>query len=70
MFIYFWVRDSVSGGEAERKGDTEPEADARLWAVSIEPDAGLKPTNLEIITWAEVGCLPTEPPRRPWSFNL
>ena len=59
MFIYFWRRErqSVSGGGAEREGDTESEAGSRLWAVSIEPDVGLEPTNCEIMTWAEVDAL-------------
>ena len=61
MFIYSWERDrerqSVSGGGSEREGDTESEVGSRLWAVSTEPDAGLKLTNCEIVTWAEVGRL-------------
>ena len=44
-------------GRAEREGDTESEAGSRLWAVSTEPDVGLKLTDSEIMTWAEVGCL-------------
>ena len=47
----------MSEGGAERKGDTELEAGSRLYAVSTEPDVGLEPTNHEIMTWAEVGCL-------------
>ena len=43
------------GGGAEREGDTESEAGSRLWAGSTEPDVGLKLTNHEIMTWAEVG---------------
>ena len=42
-------RQSTSGGGAEREGDTESEAGSRLRAVSTEPDAGLKPTDLEIM---------------------
>ena len=34
------------GGE----GETESEAGSRLCAVSTEPDAGLKPTDREIMT--------------------
>ena len=37
----------MSGGGAEREGDTESEAGSRL---STEPDAGLELTNLEIMT--------------------
>ena len=56
MFLNFWQREtqSVSGGGAESEGDTESEAGFKLWAVSPEPDSGLKPTNRETMTWAEV----------------
>ena len=47
----------MNGGGAEREGDTESKAGSRLWAVSPEPDAGLKLTDREIVTWAEVGRL-------------
>ena len=47
----------MSGGWAEREGDTESEAGSKFWAVSTEPDAGLKLMNFEIMTWAEVGHL-------------
>ena len=40
----------MSGGGAERVGDTESEAGSSLPAVSTEPDAGLKLTNHEIMT--------------------
>ena len=40
----------MSGGGAEREGDTESEADSRLHAVSTEPDTGLELTDREIIT--------------------
>ena len=40
----------MSGGGAEREGDTESEAGSRLRAVSTEPDVGLEPTNCEIMT--------------------
>ena len=57
--IYFWDRErqSMNGGGAEREGDTESEAGSRLWAISPEPDAGLKLMDCEIVTWAEVGRL-------------
>ena len=61
MFIYFWEREgarqSMTGGGAEREGDTEYKAVSRLWAVSTEPDMGPEPTNHEIMTWAKVRCL-------------
>ena len=43
-------RQSVSGGGAEREGDTESEAGSGLRAVGTGPDAGLEPTNREIVT--------------------
>ena len=41
---------SVSRGGVERGGDAESEAGSRLRDVSTEPDAGLEPTNREIMT--------------------
>ena len=57
MFIYFWEteRDRAWVGEGQRDGDTESEAGSRLWAVSTEPNVGLKLTSHEIMTWAKVG---------------
>ena len=51
MFIYFRDRERqiVSGGGAEREGDKEFQTGSRLQDVSTEPDAGLKPTNCEIV---------------------
>ena len=40
----------MSKGGAEREGDTEFKAGSRLWAVSTEPNAGLEPTDCEIMT--------------------
>ena len=40
----------MSGGGAEREGDTESETSSRLRAVSTEPHVGLEPTNREIMT--------------------
>ena len=40
----------MSGGGAERKGDTEFEAGSSLQAVSTEPYAGLELTDREIMT--------------------
>ena len=42
MFIYFCERESVSGGGAEREGDTESEGGSRF--------AGLGLTKLKIMT--------------------
>ena len=59
MFIYFWdnARDRVQAAEGQTEGHTESEAGSRLWAGSPEPDMGLKLTNCEIMTCAEVGRL-------------
>ena len=38
------------GGGRDREGDTEFEAGSRLSAGSAEPDAGLEPTDCEIVT--------------------
>ena len=54
MFIFESDRPSTSRIGAEREGDTESKAGSRLWAVSTEPDAGLEPTDHEIVTWAGV----------------
>ena len=40
----------MSGGGAEREGDTESEAGSGLRAVGTEPDAGLEPTDRKIVT--------------------
>ena len=40
----------MSGGGAEREGDTESEAGSRLRAVSTEHDAGRELANREIMT--------------------
>ena len=59
MFIFERERESTrvsaSGGRAERGGDTESEAGARLQAVSTAPDAGLELRDRESMTRAEVG---------------
>ena len=43
-------RQHEQGREAEREGDTESKAGSGLGAVSTEPDAGLEPTDREIMT--------------------
>ena len=55
--VYLFLRQSqsTSRGRAEREGDTELEADSRVWAVSTEPDVGLELAECEIVTWAKVG---------------
>ena len=58
MFIYFQERQRQceQGRVRERRETQNPKQapGSRLWAVSTEPDTGLKPTNCEIMTWAEV----------------
>ena len=44
----------MSGGGEERERETESKAGFRLPAVSTEPEVGLKLTNCEIMTRAEV----------------
>ena len=51
---------------AQREGDTESKAGSRPWAVSTEPDAGLKLTNSEIMTRAEVGRSTDWATQAPW----
>ena len=46
-------RQRMSRGGAEKEGDTDSKTCSRLWAVSTEPDEGLKLMNGEIMTWAE-----------------
>ena len=50
LFLRESERQSVSGGGAEREGDTESEAGSGLGVVITEPDAGPKPTNREIMS--------------------
>ena len=45
----------MSGGGAEREGDTESQAGSRFRAVITEPNVGLELTDHEIKTRAEVG---------------
>ena len=58
MFIFERERETdrqnTSREGVEKEGDTESEAGSRLQTVSTEPDVGLKLTNCEITTWAEV----------------
>ena len=70
MFIF--ERERERAREEQREGDTESEAGSSFWAVSPEPDMGLKLTDCEIMTWAEVGRLSDWAPQAPqgWhSFN-
>ena len=55
LFLRERQRQNSSRGGAERDREKESEAGSRLWAVSTEPDVGLKLTECEIMTWAEDG---------------
>ena len=55
----------MNRGGAEREGDTESETGSILWAVSTELDVGLKLTDREIMTWAEVGHLTDQATQAP-----
>ena len=70
--VYLFLREKERyGGGADSEGDTVTEAGSRFWAVSTEPDKELEPTNLEIMTWAEVWCLTdwaTQAPQETASF--
>ena len=50
LFLRERERERTSKGKGEREGNTESEAGSRLQAVNIEPDAGLKLANHEIMT--------------------
>ena len=67
MFIF--ERETASEGEAKREGDTESKVGSRLWAVSTEPDAGLKLTHSKIMTSAEVGRLTDRATRAPQNWG-
>ena len=70
--FFFWERDrqSESGEGTEKEGDTESEAGSSLWAVSTEPDEGLKPMSHEIMTWAEVRHLTDWATQAPQEYFL
>ena len=54
MFIF--ERKTAQTGEGQREGETQNPKQAPGSKLSAqEPDAGLEPTNCEIMTWAEVG---------------
>ena len=57
FYLFLREREGMSEGGAEGEKDTESKADSRLWAASTEPDAGLKLTSREIMTWGKVGRL-------------
>ena len=50
LFLRQRETEHEHGRGREREADTESEAGSRFRAVSTEPDAGLEPTNREIVT--------------------
>ena len=72
LFLRERDRARVGEGQRERQTDTQSgEAGSRLKAVSPEPDAGLQPTNREIMTWAtKVGHLTSWATQAPWNNLL
>ena len=50
VFLRQRERDRMRVGEGQREGDPGSEAGSRLRAVSTDSDAGLAPTNREIMT--------------------
>ena len=74
--VYWFLREretqTMSWGRAERETETETisEAGSRLPVVSTEPNARLKVTNREIVTWAEVRGLTDRAPQGPWNRLL
>ena len=50
LFLRERERQKMSGGGAEREGDTESQVGSRLRAVGPEPDVGLELTDCEIMT--------------------
>ena len=69
ILMFIFEKQSVRG-EGQRGGDTESETGSRLRAISPEPDAGLEPTDREIVTWLKSDASPTAPPRRPETWFL
>ena len=50
LFLKERERQTVREGGVGREGDTESEAGSRLRAISRDPNAGLEPTNHDIMT--------------------
>ena len=61
-------RASVRAGEGQ--GERGQGIPSRLCTDSCEPDVGLKPTNRQIMTWAEVESSVDWPTQVPPSFSL
>ena len=70
MYFRERERQSTSGERAEREEDTKSETGSRLQGVSTEPDAGLEPSNHEIMTRAQVRCLTDWATQVPLIHNI
>ena len=75
--FFIFERQSTSvcvGGNRERQTDrqtdTKSEAGSRRWALSTEPDMGLRPTGCRLMTWAEVSCLTNWATQAPLIFEM
>ena len=63
LFIYFESERNAWAGQGQRERERERKRQripSRLHALSSDPDAGLYPSNHEIMTWAEI---------KSWSLN-
>ena len=70
LFILEKATEHEQGRGRETEGDTESEADSKLWAVSMEPNVGLELTNHDIMTGAEVGRLTEWATQEPPFFEI
>ena len=74
IFLFTFERESAWAGQGQRERETQNPKQSPGWlqAVSTEPDAGLKLTNREIMTWAKVGRLTncaTQAPQNQYGFK-
>ena len=73
MFIYFWERDKVQAGDGQGERETQNLKQAAGFELSAQSlMRGLKLTNCEIMTWAEVRHLTgwaTQAPQKPCSYQ-
>ena len=63
-------RETESEQGRGRDRETQNLKQAPAWAVSTEPDAGLEPTNCEIMTWVEVRRLTDWVTQAPLDFLI
>ena len=70
MFIYFWERDRVWVGEGRERETQNPKQVPGSALSAQSPDMGLELTNLEIMTWARVGCSTNWATQAPLSMHI